>query len=445
MGDSAPVLGAEPLLRDTERPALVLPAPLGGLAPAEAAARLAHHGPNEVPPPASDPWPVRVVRQLRDPMALLLVAAAAVSGLGLGERADAVAILAIVALNAAIAVAQEGRASRALEALRSLEAPLARVVRGHPMEIPSREVVPGDLVLLAAGDRVPADVALALGVRRMAARGAIILRRLPAVETLGATTVLAVDKTGTLTCNAMRLEALALPGNEPRAPQTIPGNRLAPVVEVAVLCNDATLDPPTGDPLERALLESVWAPEVDELRARHPRLAALPFDPARRLMATLHDGPANVRLLVKGAPEAVLERSDSALLGDGTVVPLDHRLRAQVLETAAAMAGRGARVLALARRPHAGPAEDLAGSARGLTLVALAGMRTRCAPRRRPPSKRSGPPASGSSWSRATTRERPPRWPRRPGWPSPARPSSPVRRSGRAAPRSRRPCPSTPA
>lgn len=116
MGDSAPVLGAEPLLRDTERPALVLPAPLGGLAPAEAAARLAHHGPNEVPPPASDPWPVRVVRQLRDPMALLLVAAAAVSGLGLGERADAVAILAIVALNAAIAVAQEGRASRALEA-----------------------------------------------------------------------------------------------------------------------------------------------------------------------------------------------------------------------------------------------------------------------------------------------------------------------------------------
>lgn len=283
MGDSAPVLGAEPLLRDTERPALVLPAPLGGLAPAEAAARLAHHGPNEVPPPASDPWPVRVVRQLRDPMALLLVAAAAVSGLGLGERADAVAILAIVALNAAIAVAQEGRASRALEALRSLEAPLARVVRGHPMEIPSREVVPGDLVLLAAGDRVPADVALTLGVRRMAARGPSSAASPPSRPWGHHRARRRQDRT--LTCNAMRLEALALPGNEPRAPQTIPGNRLAPVVEVAVLCNDATLDPPTGDPLERALLE-LGVPLAD--RSGGPRAGA----PVRSARHSGHPGPA---------------------------------------------------------------------------------------------------------------------------------------------------------
>jgi calcium-translocating P-type ATPase len=144
------------------------------------------------------------------------------------------------------------------------------------------------LAVAAVPEGLPAmvTIALAVGVRRMARRQAII-RHLPAVETLGATTVVASDKTGTLTQNRMRVQALWGDATELRL--------------AAVLCNDA--QPGLGDPTETALLEAAEL-DVAATRAAHPRLATLPFDASRKLMATLHAGV----LYVKGAPEAVLPR-----------------------------------------------------------------------------------------------------------------------------------------
>ena len=132
-----------------------------GLDEREARARLHRYGPNELPPPERPPLWRRIARELREPMAALLTAAAVVDGVVLGEVVDAAAIGVVVVLNATIALVQEGRASAALEALRAFETPGARVRRsGRVLDVAAREVVVGDVVLLEAGDRVPADVDL---------------------------------------------------------------------------------------------------------------------------------------------------------------------------------------------------------------------------------------------------------------------------------------------
>jgi Ca2+-transporting ATPase len=131
-----------------------------GLAFGVAAERLLQHGPNQLPEAPRDPWWRRLSRQFRQPLVLLLIAAALVSAL-LGEWADTVAILAILGLNAVIGFLQEDRAERALEALRQVATPVARVRRdGQTRAVPAHEVVRGDLVELEAGDQVPADARL---------------------------------------------------------------------------------------------------------------------------------------------------------------------------------------------------------------------------------------------------------------------------------------------
>jgi len=152
--------------------------PASGLAPEEAARRLAEHGPNElVEEPGPGPWAI-FWRQLTEPLVVVLVAAAVVSGVlwALGEGGgpslpgggppeplpyDAIVILAIVVLNAILGFVQEYRAEQAVDSLQRMTAPASRVRRGGAArEVASRELVPGDVLLLEAGDRVAADARL---------------------------------------------------------------------------------------------------------------------------------------------------------------------------------------------------------------------------------------------------------------------------------------------
>lgn len=483
------------------------PTGASGLTSDEVRARLAEHGPNALPRAARPSLARRLAGELREPMAVLLIAAAAISGIVLEERIDAIAIVTIVVVNAIIALAQEGRAERAMASLEELEAPAATVVRdGRPRRLPATQLVPGDVVLLQTGDRIPADldltatsaletdesmltgeslpvakraggttdrdtalgdrdgavfsgtlvtrgtgagtatatgsgtqlgaiaahlrdirreptplqrhlagltrrlglaavviaggtfgllllagrsqsvdeafltavalavaavpeglaavttVALALGVGRMARRGAIV-RRLPAVETLGATDVLVIDKTGTVTENRMRASVVVAPDGTVHPADELPGALAARLAPILALCNDAGLDPPVGDAMERALLALVGAEAADRLRGQAPRLGGSPFTSERKRMSSVHRADRHVVLLAKGAPETVLARcgwrapvavAGTGPAGAGTTdtpgTPLDDDGREHLAAIAASRARRGERVLALASR-----------------------------------------------------------------------------------------------
>jgi Ca2+-transporting ATPase len=136
-----------------------------GLASEEAARRLVVHGPNEIQEQARRSALQMLLGQFTDFMILLLMAAALIAG-AVGEAADAVAILAIVVLNAVIGFVQEYRAEKALQALKQLAALRAKVWRDRQIvTIPATELVPGDLVVLEAGSVVPADLRLTEAVQ----------------------------------------------------------------------------------------------------------------------------------------------------------------------------------------------------------------------------------------------------------------------------------------
>jgi len=490
--------------------------PDSGLSTEEAAQRLAADGRNELRT-APGPSPLLLfLAQFKNLVIWVLIGAAVLSAL-LGEGADAIAIAAIVFLNACIGFYQEYRAEQAVAALRKMAAPLARVVRdGRATVIPAAEVVRGDVLLLEAGDLVAADarlieaaslraneapltgesqpvekdsaplsaaetaladrrnmvylgtsvvggqgralvaatgmqtevgriaslledagdgetplqrrldrvgrsllaaslaivalvfllglmrgeppgrmllaavslavaavpeglpavvtVALALGVGRMARRNALV-RRLPAVETLGCTQVICSDKTGTLTVGQMTVTALWVAGRELEvtgqgySPEgdLLEGGRSVLAGEVAAVrtvltlaagCNEAELDNRegragiVGDPTEAALL--VAAAKIGIHRAametESPRLRVLPFDSERKRMTLVRrtvDGP---RAFVKGAPDLLLSRCSHCLAPDGSVIALTEAARAQILEANDTLAGRALRVLAVAFR-----------------------------------------------------------------------------------------------
>ncbi len=131
-----------------------------GLTPAEAAARLRRIGPNELVARRREPWWAEAVEALTEPLVLLLIGVGLLYGV-LGELRDAITILFVIVAVAAVEVANEGRAKRAIAALRDLSSPTATLLRnGRAVEVPAAELVPGDLVLLHSGDRVPADLRL---------------------------------------------------------------------------------------------------------------------------------------------------------------------------------------------------------------------------------------------------------------------------------------------
>ncbi|WP_345564747.1 cation-translocating P-type ATPase [Nonomuraea rosea] len=475
-----------------------------GLSSAEAAERLERDGPNLLPAKPPTPLWRRVAGQLRDPLIIVLLAAAALTA-ATGDWTDMAVILLVIVVNTSVGVAQEVRADRAITALSALTAPAARVVRdGTQQEIPAAEVVTGDLLVLAEGDIVPADarlreaaallvdesaltgesvpvdkasgdevaagtvvvrgrgraevsatgsasaagriaalmvtgsgltplqrrlvgvgrllagvtvflcvvvgalglmrgqpvelmvvtaislvvaavpeslpavvtLSLALGARRMAARHALV-RRLHAVETLGSVTVLATDKTGTLTEGRMVVRRLWTPtaqaaltgtgyGPEGRldgdsAPEAFTG-----LLTAAALCNDARLlhdDEDEewralGDPTEAALLAAAAKLGLNrhDLHRRWPRLAERPFDSARKRMSTLHRLPGGrARVICKGAPEVLLR---APVLAD------DPALLNRAAEHAELLARQGYRVLAVAEAdlpsvPEEAPEEGL--------------------------------------------------------------------------------------
>lgn len=255
------------------------------------------------------------------------------------------------------------------------------------------------LAVAAIPEGLPAimTITLALGVQRMAKRNAII-RRLPAVETLGSVTVICSDKTGTLTCNEMTVKsiyvdnkqfAVAGAGYDPHGDFELENQAVAlddhptlhELIRAGVLCNNARLEKKAenwiihGDPTEGALLTLAHKAEMDSdfLRQEMPRIDIIPFESEHRYMATLHhDHSGHAFVFVKGAPEHVLSMcSQQRSSGEDMPISLKHWH-----ETMHAMAGRGQRLLAIAFKAATASQTQIGFTdiETGLTLLGIVGM-----------------------------------------------------------------------
>jgi Ca2+-transporting ATPase len=250
------------------------------------------------------------------------------------------------------------------------------------------------LAVAVVPEALPAvvTISLAIGVQKMAKRNALI-RRLPAVETLGSTSVICTDKTGTLTKNEMTVRTVFTAGQSfvisgagyaPDGEFFLEDRPVAPpeplllTLKAAALASDARLLKKEGgswaikgDPTEGALIVAaakagLWK---DALDAENPRIHEIPFSSETKRMTTLHQPAEGATAYAKGAPEVILEGCDFVLSADG-VQPLDDAKREQIMRQAQDMASQALRVLGVAFKPGATPDN----AATGMTFLGLIGM-----------------------------------------------------------------------
>ncbi len=500
-----------------------------GLSDAEAADRLKRYGSNELRKKPPKTLFQLIWAQIADAMVIILLIAAALSFI-LGEITEGVVLLIIVVVNAIVGVVQEGKAEAALESLKQMSAPTARVLRQNGEEdvIPASELVVGDIVILEDGAKVPADlrlfdssslkiqeasltgesvpaekdaeeilpadcalgdrvnmaysssmvaygratgvvvatgmdtevgnianlldeqddtdtplkrklgavgktlavvgliicvlifiigllhgnellplfmmaislavsvipeglpatatIVLALGVQRMAKRNALV-RKLPAVETLGSTTVICSDKTGTLTMNKMTVTHMA-------KVEDIQAQKAAPVSEInimgddayreilraGVLCNNAAFDPDEpdvilGDPTEGAFLlltrDNGKDPEVVE--DENPREFEQPFDSVRKRMTTANRTPEGLMAYCKGAVESVVPQCTHIQVG-GEIRPITAEDVELINKMNAQMAANALRLLAIAKKTLDHVPEEEEDVEHDLVFMGLVGM-----------------------------------------------------------------------
>lgn len=279
-----------------------------------------------------------------------------------------------------------GRIGRRLAVVAGVAAALmftAGLARSFPIETMALTAVALAVAAIPEGLPAVVTVSLAGGLRRMAHRNAIV-RRLPAVEALGAVDVICTDKTGTLTAPELEVgEVLVADGRKGLGVLSAKDQAVQLLVSSATLCNNAyrTTGGWAGDPTETALIGAIEdsGVRVDQLVADHPRLDEAGFDGRRKRMSTLHPDADGFLLLVKGAPEVVVTRSASAASAENTT-PLSDEDRRRVLDDAESLAARGMRILAFAARQLDHRPEDPAEVEEELIFLGMVGLHERVRP-----------------------------------------------------------------
>jgi P-type Ca2+ transporter type 2C len=273
---------------------------------------------------------------------------------------------------------------------------IVSALRGSPLEDVFVMAVALAVSAIPEGLPVALTVALAIGARRMAARG-VIARRLVAVEALGSCTYIASDKTGTLTLNEQTVRKVLIPGEavwnvsgegtdpagEVLVPPRLDGVAARALIErlgrAAALCNDGFLGKRDrswahhGDAVDVAMLVLAHKVGVTQAQAESacPRIAAIPFDPQRRFAAVVNRCSGNPRIFVKGAEEQVLEMCERMATLEGEVA-IDRR---RLAEQATSLAAEGFRVLAMAEGDgEIGQGEGASQRLHGLVLLGFVGM-----------------------------------------------------------------------
>jgi P-type Ca2+ transporter type 2C len=274
------------------------------------------------------------------------------------------------------------------------------VIRGHG--VIEMFIWAVSLAVAAVPEALPAvvTISLAIGVQRMVKRHALV-RKLPAVETLGCTSVICSDKTGTLTQNQMTVQQLYTDsklvevsgvGYEPKGNFLLDHSLFQPLKDIHIetllrignLCNDSHLHMEEGkeneegrwqiqgDPTEGALLvvasKAGMEPEIE--RGRYPRVSEIPFTSERKMMTTVHNTNDGYAAYSKGSPETILDRS-SRIFRDGIVREFDGEEREKISAISQDMASRGLRVLGVAYKAYSQPDEVPDHS---LIFVGLVGM-----------------------------------------------------------------------